>query len=372
VHHHPTRIIFGAGVLGELDDVASGSVLVVTTRGAGARGLTSRILGMLGSASVFDRVESNPTVDGIQSAIDFCRPRRPDMIVAIGGGSALDVGKVLSLALVDDRMTARDLLAPDHPWCTAVPIPCITVPTTAGTGAEVTPFATVWEGLGGRKWSVSAPELYPTVAIVDPELTVSLPWPVTLSTGLDALSQCLESICNPNATPISLAIAEAGAGRVGPALTALRKDLADAEPRTSMSAAALLSGLAISQTRTGLAHSISYPLTAHLGVPHGLACAFSLPEVIAFNAVADDGRIRHSARSLGQEDSGRLVDWIRDLYSSLEVWKTLRTWIPDVETAAELAAEMYSPDRADNSMRPVDAQAIRNIVEQSARQVVGA
>jgi alcohol dehydrogenase len=353
-HHNPVRILFGPGRLEELGGIVAGRALLVTTKGATDRGLTQRVIDLLDEPPlVHDEVRSNPTVEDIGAAIERWRGSRIDWIVAIGGGSALDVGKVLSLAMADGRIGMEALLREDHPWQDLQPMPMVAIPTTAGTGSEVTPTATIWETDPPRKRSVGTPRLHPSVAIVDPELTKSLGWSDTLSTGLDAWSQCFESICNRSATPITTALAERGIGLVPAALRTLMTDRGAPDARAAMAEAALLSGLAISQTRTGLAHSMSYPITAHLGVPHGLACAIALPAVIAFDAEADDGRLARVAEVLSVPSAADVAGAILDLYRELGVAREIGRHVSDVDMLDPFAAEMLTPGRADTNVRPV-------------------
>ncbi len=156
----------------------------------------------------------------------------------------------------------------------------IAVPTTSGTGSEVTGWATVWNRAAGKKYSLHLPETWPEAALVDPELTLSLPAGPTLAAGLDALSHSLESIWNINANPVSDNHAVNGARLVLATLPALMKKLGDIELRRRMALAALTAGLAFSNTRTALAHSISYDMTMHHGLPHGIACSFTLGMVL--------------------------------------------------------------------------------------------
>jgi len=159
-------------------------------------------------------------------------------------------------------------------------LPVIAVPTTAGTGSEVTPWATFWDKKIGRKHSLHYPRLFPERALVDPELTITLPPEPTLAGGLDALSHALEAIWNRNANPISDQYAIAAAKEVLRTLPALMEAPGELPLRSAMAKAALLSGLAFSNTQTALAHSISYPMTLRYGLPHGIACSFCLPLVL--------------------------------------------------------------------------------------------
>jgi phosphonate metabolism-associated iron-containing alcohol dehydrogenase len=158
--------------------------------------------------------------------------------------------------------------------------PIIAVPTTAGTGSEVTCWGTVWDAAGGVKHSLALPNLYPEAAVIDPSLMLTKPRALTVSTGLDALSHALESIWNKNTNPISQQYAVAAAREIVEVLPVLVDDLANGTLRARMAQAALFAGLAFSNTKTAIAHSISYPLTLRYDVPHGIACSFTLPMII--------------------------------------------------------------------------------------------
>ena len=370
-YSNPVRVLFGAGRLRELGTLVKGRALLVTTQGATRRGLTRRVTDQIADTHVYDRVQPNPTLADLDRVIAKWRGTPVDAIVALGGGSAIDVGKVLSLGLVAADFTLGRLLEADHPWNATEPLPVVAVPTTAGTGSEVTPFATLWDGVAQRKLSVTTPRLHPRHALIDPELALTLPWEVTLATGLDAYSQCFEAICNRNATPVTTIFAERGIERVPSALRVLRTDPTSAQARSDMAEAALMSGLAISHTRTGLAHSISYPVTAHFGVPHGLACALALPAVLAFNAETDDGRLARIAREAGLEEPGAIVSDLLDLYDQLGVTDAIRPYMSGVGSLASLAPEMLTPGRADNNIRPVGVEDVLAIIAATERWFSG-
>lgn len=359
---NPTEIRFGAGRLAEVAELVAGRPLLITTAGASRRGLTSKVAGLLPDLEIHDRVEANPTTAQVEDAIAAWRGREIGTIVAIGGGSVIDVAKVLGLALAVDDFDLVAATEPNHPWADVRPLRCIALPTTAGTGAEVTPTATVWDATQRRKHSVAAAHLFPAIAIVDPELATTQPWDVTLSTGLDAYSQCFEAILNRSAGAVSTAVAERGLTLVPDALRILARDANDLGARTAMAEAALMSGLAISQTRTGLAHSISYPLTAHLGLPHGLACAAALPAVIDFNVETDDGRLARIAARAGLSGPREVAPSVRSLFAELGVREHVRRWVAEPSAVRGLAPEMFTPGRADNNIRPVDQAGLLSVL----------
>ena len=191
----------------------------------------------------------------------------------------IDAAKVLS-ASGGDFGTVKNFLETGEGGEHLIPVPIIAVPTTSGTGSEVTCWATVWDTDAQKKYSLNLPSLYPEHAVVDPELMLGAPRGLTVSTGLDALSHALESIWNVNANPVSSAFAVTAASDVLEALPALADDLDNLDLRARMARAATISGMAFSNTKTALAHSVSYPITLKHGVPHGIACSFSLSMVM--------------------------------------------------------------------------------------------
>jgi alcohol dehydrogenase len=244
-------------------------------------------------AVIFREVEPEPGFAGLHKASVALSqsPVPPKVIVAVGGGSAIDTAKVLSATGNDSARLQRYLegrFLDDNSQC----LPIIAVPTTAGTGSEVTSWATVWDKTNKAKYSLSLPRLYPEHAVIDPQLTRSLPRPLTLSTGLDALSHALESIWNVNANPVSSNYAVSAARTLIEYLPRVLEYPDDIELRARIAQASVFAGLAFSNTKTAIAHSLSYHLTLHCGTAHGIACSFSLPailrSVIGENPICDE------------------------------------------------------------------------------------
>ena len=295
-YHNPVAVHFGAGVLDTLPKILRGRrASVVTFPEAESFGLLPRLRRLLGDSlvGVIDDTQPNPDVDGLDGLYRaFWRQHvASEVIVAVGGGSALDTAKALMVGTESGEFDALvALLATGKPFTPHRVKTLIAVPTTSGTGSEVTGWATVWHRAAGKKYSLHLPETWPEAAIVDPELTLSLPPGPTLSAGLDALSHALESIWNVNANPVSDNHAVNAARMVLSTLPELTKKPQDIELRRRMALAALTAGLAFSNTRTALAHSISYDMTIHHGLPHGIACSFTLPLVLQRALRADAGR----------------------------------------------------------------------------------
>jgi len=285
-YHNPVDVSFGSGALDTLATHTRGRrVTLVTFPEAAGLGLVERIGRLLGTALVrtIDRTEPNPDVASLADLYaSFWRDARGDQVlVAVGGGSVIDTAKALMVGTADGTFEALvALLATGKPFVPHRVVPLIAVPTTAGTGSEVTPWATIWDKAAGRKHSLHLRETWPEAAIVDPDLARSLPAGPTLAASLDALSHALESIWNVNANPVSDTHAVAAARLVLATLPALMQDLPNPALRSAMARAALQAGLAFSNTKTALAHSISYEMTLRHGLPHGIACSFTLPMVL--------------------------------------------------------------------------------------------
>ena len=364
---NPVRIVCAPGACLRLGEhVRQERILLVTSAGFRRRGLVDRIAGVLGPrlAGVVDDVSPKPDVDDIDRQAAAVRAMAPDLIVGLGGGSSIDTAKALARLLPQPTgITLAAHFRDGAPLAAVSALPLAAIPTTAGTGAEVTPFGTVWDFAQARKYSVAGDDMYPSVAVLDPELTVGLPLDVTLSSGLDAVSHALESTWNRNATPVTLGLATKSLQLSVPALPRLREAPDDIQARRAMMEASLLAGLAISQTRTALAHSISYPLTARFNLAHGIACSFTLPALLRFNAEADDGRLQDLARALGCATVEELAAQLEMLLRELDVAASIRACMPQDADAMALVGEMLTPGRADNNLRPASTVDVGQLLQ---------
>ena len=285
-YHNPVAIHVGAGALAALPAILGRRrAVVVTFPEAESIGLLERVRGVLGAqlAAVEDRIEPNPDVAWLAAMHErFWREHRDcEALVAVGGGSAIDTAKALMVGTASGRFDELvALLATGTPFTPHAVKALVAVPTTAGTGSEVTPWATIWDRAANRKHSLHLPETWPEAAVVDADLMLTLPRSVTVQSALDALSHALESIWNVNANPISDTFAVAAAREVMQVLPALLAQPGDRELRARMALAATKAGMAFSNTKTALAHSISYEMTLRFGLPHGIACSFTLPMVL--------------------------------------------------------------------------------------------
>jgi alcohol dehydrogenase len=284
-HHNPVRL--ECAPLERLaQHVQAKHVLLVTTPGFVCRGLAQHVRELLApcQVTVWDGVKPNPDLQDLDAATSTLKPLGIECIVGLGGGSALDAAKVLAttlLAPASPSLCDVFRFGVEAPWVSRLPL--VLVPTTSGTGSEVTPFATVWDHSEHKKHSLTGRFIFPDLALLDAQLTLSLSEDNTLYPALDAISHALESLWNKNCTPISRAFAFQALSLSNQALPVVLNDPQAIQARQNLQAASVLAGIAISQTRTAIAHSISYPLTSHYGIPHGLACSFTLPALLHAN-----------------------------------------------------------------------------------------
>jgi len=369
--HNPVALRFGVGCArGQAAALPPGPRLLVTTRGMVKRGMVQRLLADLGNAEgweILDAVTTNPEVSALESHRAALKAKKFAALVSFGGGSAVDTAKVLSILLgAPDDFDLRAHLEGKVPMPDVPPVPHYAIPTTSGTGAEVTPFATVWATAEGKKFSFAGPRLFPKAAWLDPEYTTEVDRSVTVSTGLDAFSQALESAWNRNANPYTLMIATRSAALSYRALQSIPAWPISLQTRAELMEASLLAGLAISHTRTALAHSMSYPITAHYGVPHGLACGYTLSELYRYNLAVDDGRFEPLARAVAGCSREQFADAIDALLVKIGVPALMASYMPDLAVAAKHAPEMFTKGRADNNLRAADVPEIAQLLKDVA------
>jgi len=277
----------GAGRAAELPDVLAGlgSRVLVCTGANPAR--HAGLLAGLGLPAAVLTVTAEPTVELARAGVAAAREHGADVVVAIGGGSVIDTGKAVAMLLGNggDPLDYLEVIGSGRA-ITRPAVPCVAVPTTAGTGAEVTANAVLASPEHRLKASLRSPLMIPRVALVDPELTVSCPPAVTVASGLDALTQCLEPLVSPRATPLTDGLAREGLRRAGTGLRAAYADGTDLAARADMAVCSLLGGMALANAKLGAVHGLAGVIGGMADVPHGIACAALLAPVIDANVHA--------------------------------------------------------------------------------------
>jgi alcohol dehydrogenase class IV len=285
-----TRVIFGAGTRRELPSVARAlgcRALVVGGRSSARSDPLVRGLIDTGVHCVRWSIAGEPTVDLVRVGSELARAEGCDLVLAVGGGSAIDAGKAVAALAANpgDPFEYLEVVGRGRPLERAG-LPFVAVPTTAGTGAEVTRNAVLTAADSRVKVSLRSAFLLPRVALIDPELTLGLPAAVTAATGLDALAQLVEPYVSLRASPVIDPLCLDGIGRVARALPVAFRDGANPAAREDMSFAALLGGMALANAALGAVHGLAGPIGGMFPAPHGAVCAALLPHVVRANVAA--------------------------------------------------------------------------------------
>jgi alcohol dehydrogenase class IV len=284
------RIMFGEGALARIGEIAAAQlgrrVLLVTDPGLVKLGLVDPAMASLEAAgmavSIFSDVEADPPEAVVMACVRAAQALKADALIGLGGGSSMDVAKLAAL-LAPGMEKLTDIYGVGN--AKGPRLPLLLVPTTAGTGSEVTPVAIVTTGASEKKGVVS-PVLLPDVALLDPDLTIGLPPAVTAATGIDAMVHAIEAYASasPSNNPISRALAREALRLMGGALERAVHDGQDKAARGDMLLGAMLAGQAFANSPVAAVHALAYPIGGHFHVPHGLSNALMLPHLLRFNA----------------------------------------------------------------------------------------
>jgi alcohol dehydrogenase class IV len=329
------QIIFGTGKANTILDHAKTlgeRALVITGHSAQRVQTLIKSWQSSGLVAATLQVTGEPTVAGVIEATATAREANCDVIIAIGGGSVIDTGKAVAALLANpgDPLDYLEVVGRGLPLQNAS-IPLIAVPTTAGTGAEVTRNAVLSVPDKQVKVSLRSLTMLPRIALVDPELTYSMPPAVTASTGLDALTQCIEPYVSCQANPLTDGIARQGIQAAASSLLRAYQNGADTQARTSMALASLCGGLALANAKLGAVHGFAGVIGGMFPIPHGVVCATLLPHVMATNVAAVTARAAdsvyrarfdHVAQWLTGENNATAhdgVDWIHALCAKLDI-----------------------------------------------------
>lgn len=305
----PTKIISGIGstaeIIKELNDLHAKKVLLITDPGLVQAGVAQQVVEMLKQAAVeveiFDAVEPDPSIQVATKAAEMAKNVKANVLIALGGGSAIDTAKSAAL-LVTNGGYLKDYAGVNK---VVKPIlPLIAVPTTAGTGSEVTIFAVMSDPEKQEKFTISSALIAPAVAVLDPLLTLKLPPSVTAFTGMDALTHAIEAFTSSIAQPATDALALSAIKLVLKHLPVAVGRGDNIKARDGMLQASLLAGIAFNNAFLGLAHAIASPLGGHFHVPHGLANAVMLPYVMEYNLPTAVRRYAEIGRALGLQAVG--------------------------------------------------------------------
>jgi alcohol dehydrogenase len=369
--HMPVKLYFGPKEIENLAEIVARDLgaknpILVTDKGIVASGLAGTVTRMLPGIRVFDTIEANPKSDTINDIGRQLRQIKPDLVIGLGGGSPLDAGKALALLATNDgpieAFEGREKYVYD-------PLPFIAIPTTCGTGSEVTWVSVITDVNRKFKMSIKGPKLYPKVSIVDPDLLKTLPKSIVASTGLDALTHAVEAYLSKPATPITDANALAAVHLI---LGSLENAVADIEnnhgDRERLMYGSTIAGFAFGNSDVTGVHCISESIGALYDVPHGVANSIFLPHVLAYNLPACVEKMADLARKTGfvaQKDENAaqvFISHITDLSKRLgiPVFKDLNIGKDQFETIADMS---FHNNSNGSNPRPLDPEDYLKILE---------
>lgn len=356
----PARIVFGPGVVSRLPELAAGlgsKPCVVTGADPNRQAGILDALASTDLKAVVFPVAGEPTVELAVAGAAFARTNGCDFVVSIGGGGALDAGKAVAALMTNlgDVYEHLEVVGKARPLANR-PAAHIAVPTTAGTGAEATANAVLTAKAQRVKVSLRSPMMLPSLALVDPMLTASMPRDLTAATGLDALTQLLEALVSNKANPMTNSLCREGLALVARSLRRAYDHGSDASAREDMSLASLLSGLALANAKLGAVHGFAAPLGGFLGAPHGQICASLLPFVVRANITALSERAPDSKALAAYAEAARIVtgtpsaiagncaEWIEALCSHLKTPTLARLGVTreDIPMLVAMAARASS------------------------------
>lgn len=357
-YSQPVKIIFGNGQVEEIKNLMNiegwENGLIVAAPNFISSGLTTKLMeeskGRL--TAVFADFSPNPDVVEVDACAALIRKNGHGCVVALGGGSAMDLAKAAaSSALAGDSIKdyhgTGKALPPEH-------LPLIALPTTAGTGSEVTCVSVLTDHELGKKVPIVSENFYPDYAVIDPELTYSMPSYVTACSGMDVLAHAIEGYWSKAHQPICDACAIQAIRLALKYLYRAFTNPNDAEAREKMCEASLIAGLAFTLPKTTSAHACSYPLTNIYGIAHGEACALTLDYFMRVNAENDDGRMRELAQALGYDDMFGLADTISGLKQKLQLRCDMKDFKLSKEKIDELVQTSHHPNMLNNPVTITD------------------
>lgn len=377
--HIKTRTLFGRGGLSALGELAkemgAGRFLLVGDAALANNGMLDGAVRSLKEAGLegvtFQGVEPEPYLDNADDAAGLGRGAEADLVVGMGGGSVMDTAKAASV-LITNEGTAQDYIGLNRVNVSGTKT--IMVPTTAGTGSEVTFTAVFTNRQTKAKGGINSPHLFPDVALLDPELTLSVPPDVTAATGMDALTHAVESVTSKASTAFTEALAFEAVRLIGANLRRAVFHGDDIEAREQMLLGSFLGGLALANAGVGAAHALAYPLGGFYRIPHGLANAILIPLVMEFNLPAAERHLSLIARSLGEPVEGlplrraaaAAVDAVRTLASDIGIPAVLsELGVPksDIPMLVESAMKVTRP--VENNPRSLSVEAAQGIYERA-------
>lgn len=371
--HVPTRIYFGSGIISQLKEIVEDNfkdsrLFLVTDQGILDSGIADKVLSQIQNIQVFDKVEQNPKFNTVNRAGDIVREIKPDVVIGLGGGSALDAAKAIALLAtnpgnIEDYEGKGKYKSP--------PLDVLAIPTTCGTGSEVTWVSVVTHTERMFKMSIKGPHMFPAVALVDPDLLVTLPPSLVASTGMDALTHAIEAYTVKPATYFTDVYAREALQLIFSSLERAYEDIkTDKEAREGIMLGSTVAGLAFGNSDVGAVHCVAEAVGSIYDTPHGVTNSIFLPFVMEFNLPAAKDRYAEIARIAGIEEKDKntaaqeLIQKIKSLSHTLNI-PSFRELEIQKDKFPELAKKSFQNNSNPSNPREVSEEDYLLILEKA-------
>lgn len=374
----PSRVVAGPGSIESIAEIVADfgvkRVLIVSDKGVARAGLIEQPKALLEAAglsvAVIDDTPPEPEVGQVEALFAVAKTHASELVIGIGGGSAMDVAKIIAVLLNND-VALRDLL--NKAPIARRGLPTLMIPTTAGTGSEATPNSIVLVPEDELKVGIVSPKLMPDCVILDPKLTLGLPPAITASTGMDALTHAIECYASKKGNPFSELYAIKAITLIARSIRKAFVDGSDLEARHDVLLGAMYGGMCIATSSTTAVHALAYPLGGKYRIAHGISNAILLPYVMRFNLLGNSDKFRQMAIAMGldvstltdEQAANAMIDELFALNRDLQIPGDLKRWNiteADLETLVEGAAKVTR--LLDNNPRPMSKSDIRAIYTQ--------
>ncbi len=348
----PERLLFGTGLVGEVGAYARAQgftrILVVADAFNAGR---VRLLDLPGSPSVFGTVKPEPDIPNLEALLAMAAATQPELVIGYGGGSAMDLAK-LAAVLPGSGQTIHDVVGPEKVLRRGAKL--VQVPTTAGTGSEAGTRSLVTDPASQNKLAVQSRFMLADLAVIDPDLTMTVPPAVTAATGVDAMAHCAEAFTSKKSHPLIDLYALEGIRLVGRFLPRAVRDGSDSEARAGLALASLYGGYCLGPVNTTAGHAVAYPLGTRHHIPHGHACALIFPHVLAFNA------------PVAAEKTGLILDAL-GLSAAADIFAQSHRFCADLGIEMRLGA--LGVPESDFARMADEASAIRRLLDNNPRDI---
>jgi len=370
---NPTKIYFGkfdAKVVS--NKISNRKYGFITTKSFKGSSVVQDILTSVNyppSFLIYD-VPANPSIQYLDQVSKTLKSIPVEVIVALGGGSCIDSAKAIArIMLLEQNFSIENILESQKSGISFDSVPVIAIPTTTGTGSEVTPFSTIWDYDKQKKFSILGPDVFPEWALVFPELSLKAPKNVMVASALDALSHSFESVWNNNANSQTKIDSIIALKHLVPTLSNMSFEKPSINDISNLAKGSLHAGLAISQTKTSLAHSISYPLTATYGLSHGIACSFTLASIIDYALIQDFKSLKNILVNEDINLLGSYSEFFSKLFERSGASNIFRQKIPESRMIEELLPEMIYTERVSNFALPFNGKLLSVIISKSIKMI---